>query len=43
LVVELATRGKHLVGEPYFVPGTPLLLDRKGSGDARPGDLAVVR
>jgi ribonuclease R len=30
------------VGEPYFVPGTPLLLDRKGAGDARPGDLAVV-
>jgi ribonuclease R len=31
------------VGEPYFVPGTPLLLERKGVGDARPGDLAVVR
>jgi len=42
-VVELATRGKHLVGEPYFVPGTPVLLDRKGLGDAGPGDLAVVR
>jgi ribonuclease R len=42
-VVELAMRGKHLVGEPYFVPGTALLLDRKGAGDARPGDLAVVR
>jgi ribonuclease R len=25
------------------VPGTPLVLDRKGLGDARPGDLAVVR
>jgi ribonuclease R len=24
------------------VPGTPLLLDRKGAGNARPGDLAVV-
>jgi ribonuclease R len=36
-------RGKHLVGEPYFVPGTPILLDRKGAGNARPGDLAVVR
>jgi ribonuclease R len=24
------------------VPGTPLLLDRKGTGDARPGDLAIV-
>jgi ribonuclease R len=43
VVVELASRGKHLVGEPYFVPGTPLLLDRKGIGDAGPGDLAVVR
>ena len=31
------------MGEPYFVPGTPLLLDRKGVGDAGPGDLAVVR
>jgi ribonuclease R len=43
IVVELASRGKHLVGEPYFAPGTPLLLDRKGIGDAGPGDLAVVR
>jgi ribonuclease R len=42
VVVELASRGKHLVGEPYFVPGTPLLLDRKGAGDARPGYLAVA-
>jgi ribonuclease R len=31
------------VGEPYFVPGTPLLLDRKAMRDARPGDLAVAR
>jgi len=35
-------RGKNLVGEPYFVPGTPLPLDRKGSGELKPGDLAVV-
>jgi ribonuclease R len=41
LVVELAARGKHLAGEPYFVPGTPLALDRRTDG--RPGDLAVVR
>lgn len=41
VVVELASRGKHLVGEPYFVPGTPLLLDRRTQGG--PGDLAVVR
>jgi len=31
------------VGEPYFVFGTPVLLERKGAGDVRPGDLAVVR
>jgi ribonuclease R len=42
-VVEVARRGKLVVGEPYFVPGTPLVIDRKGLGDARPGDLAVVR
>jgi len=41
--VELASRGKHLVGEPYFVPGTPLLLDRKGLRESGPGDLAVVQ
>ncbi len=31
------------MGEPYFVPGTPVLLERKGAGDVRPGDLAVIR
>jgi ribonuclease R len=30
------------VGEPYFVPGMPIAIDRKGTGDARPGDLVVV-
>jgi ribonuclease R len=30
------------VGEPFFTPGTPILLDRKGLGAARPGDLAVA-
>ena len=43
VVVEIAHRGKLVVGEPFFVPATPLVLDRKGLGDARPGDLAVVR
>src|SRR5256885_6432113 len=43
LVVELARRGKLLVGEPYFTPGVPLVLEKRGSGEARPGDLAVVR
>ena len=32
-----------MVGEPFFVGGVPLVLDRKGLGDAGPGDLAVVR
>jgi ribonuclease R len=41
-VVEIEKRGKLLLGEPYFTPGTPLVLDRKGTGDAGPGDLAVV-
>ncbi len=41
-VVEIAKRGKLVVGEPYFVSGVPLVLDRKGLADAGPGDLAVV-
>ena len=41
-MVELARRGKLLVGEPYFTPGMPIVVDRKGAGDAGPGDLAVV-
>jgi ribonuclease R len=43
LVVELARRGKLTVGEPFFTPGVPVVLERKGLGDAGPGDLAVVR
>src|SRR5438067_700502 len=43
LVVEIARRGKFVVGEPFFTPGVPLVLDRKGLGHAGPGDLAVVR
>jgi ribonuclease R len=43
MVVEVARRGKLVVGEPFFVPGVPLVLDRKGLGDAGAGDLAVVR
>jgi ribonuclease R len=42
LVCELARRGKLLVGEPYFEGGVPVVLDRKGAGDASPGDLVVV-
>jgi ribonuclease R len=43
LVVELGRRGKLAVGEPYFTPGVPLVLDTKGHGELGPGDLAVVR
>jgi ribonuclease R len=43
VVVEVSKRGKLYVGEPYFVPGTPLVLDRKGLDGAKRGDLAVVR
>ena len=42
-VVQIDKRGKLLVGEPYFVPNVPVTIDRKGSGDIRPGDLVVVR
>jgi ribonuclease R len=43
VVVEVARRGKLVVGEPYFTPGTPLVLDRRGLGDAGAGDLVVAR
>ncbi len=42
-VCELARRGKLLVGEPFFEGGTPLVVDRKGSGEAAIGDLVVLR
>ncbi|HKP18384.1 MAG TPA: RNB domain-containing ribonuclease [Gaiellaceae bacterium] len=38
----MATRGKLVVGEPYFTPGVPLVLDRKTLRGAERGDLAVV-
>ncbi len=42
LVCEVSRRGKLLVGEPYFDPRTPIVLDRKSAGDAALGDLVVV-
>jgi ribonuclease R len=42
-VCELARRGKLLVGEPFFEGGVPVVVDRKGAGDAAVGDLAVLR
>jgi ribonuclease R len=43
VVVEVARRGRLVVGEPYFTPGVPIVLDRKGLADVRPGELVVVR
>jgi ribonuclease R len=42
LIVELTRRGKLLVGEPYFTPGTPITVDRKGLQGADAGDLVSV-
>lgn len=42
VVCELARRGKLLVGEPYFDPRTPIVLDRRSAGDLALGDLVVV-
>ena len=43
IVVEVERKGKLIVGEPYFTPGVPLVLESKGIGEVRAGDLAVVR
>jgi ribonuclease R len=43
VVVELSRRRKLVVGEPFFVPGVPIPIDRHGLGAAGPGDLVVVR
>ena len=42
VVCELSRRGKLLVGEPFFEPRTPIVLDRKTVGEASLGDLVVV-
>jgi ribonuclease R len=42
IVCELARRGKLLVGEPYFEPRQPIVLDRSSLGDGAAGDLAVA-
>jgi ribonuclease R len=43
VAVEVARRGRQLVGEPYFTPGLPMLLDSKSAGRLQPGELAIVR
>jgi ribonuclease R len=42
VVVEVGRRGRLVVGEPFFAPGVPLVLDRRGLDAVRPGQLAVV-
>jgi ribonuclease R len=42
LVVEVSRRGRLLVGDPYFTPGVPIVLESKGSGGVDVGDLALV-
>ena len=39
---ELGRRGKLLVGEPYFEPGTPLVIDRSTAGGASTGELVAL-
>ena len=41
-IVELTRRGKLVTGEPYFTPGMPVVIDRKGLGEADVGDLVSV-
>ncbi len=43
IVVEVERKGKLIVGDPYFTPGVPVVLESKGAGELAPGDLAVVR
>jgi ribonuclease R len=42
VVCEVTRRGKLLVGEPFFEPGLPLTLGRRGAVAAREGDLVAV-
>jgi ribonuclease R len=38
----VARRGRFFVGEPFFTPGVPIPLDKRGLDRVRPGELAVV-
>jgi ribonuclease R len=38
----VARRGRFFVGEPFFTPGVPIPLDKRGLERVRPGELAVV-
>ena len=41
LVVEVSRRGRLVVGEPFFTPGVPIVLDAK-RGNVEEGELALV-
>ncbi len=43
VVAELARRGKLLIGDPFFEGGRPIMVDRKGAGNASVGDLVLLR
>lgn len=42
VVCELRRRGKLLVGEPYFEPGTPIVVDRGSAASASIGELVAL-
>ena len=42
LVVEVSRRGRLVVGEPFFTPGVPIVLDAKRGGNVEEGELALV-
>ena len=42
VVVELGTRGKLVVGEPFFEPGVPIVVDRKGLGEGGSGGAVAI-
>jgi ribonuclease R len=42
VIVEISRRGRLVMGEPFFTPGVPLPLDKKGLADVGEGELAVV-
>jgi ribonuclease R len=41
--VEVGRRGRLISGEPFFTAGVPIVLDDKGAGEVKRGDLAVIR
>jgi ribonuclease R len=42
VVGEISRRGRVVMGEPFFTPGVPLPLDKRGLAEVGEGELAVV-